>query len=132
MRVLCCASDAQLCVRCLMRTRDPSCQLGILQVLADSTSHVHMPEHATAVVYHSTVEPYHGRMMRGLFKTALRALPTKREMLQRLAPSGTTVGAPPPEQLVAELKRCVHVTSRVIAVLRGMLKDLDLSDSRQI
>lgn len=116
----------------LWATRMQAFWLGILTVLADSSSHVHMPEHATEVVYHTTVEPYHGRIMRGLFKTALRALPSKKEMLYRLAPDGAEVGAPPPEHLVADLKRCVHVTSRVIAVLRGMLKELDLSDSRQI
>uniref|UniRef100_A0A7S4K9L3 Glycolipid transfer protein domain-containing protein n=2 Tax=Prymnesium polylepis TaxID=72548 RepID=A0A7S4K9L3_9EUKA len=116
----------------LWATRMQAFWLGILEELADITSHVHMPEHATAVVYKTTVEPYHGRIMRGLFKTALRALPSKSEMLHRLAPDGAAVGTPPPEHLVADLKRCVQVTSRVIAVLRAMLKELGLSDSRQI
>jgi len=116
----------------LWATRMQAFWLGILEVLADGSSRVHMPAHATSVVYKTTVEPYHGRVMRGLFKTALRALPSKDEMLHRLAPAGEVAGAPPPELLVADLKRCVRVTSRVIAVLRGMLHELDLNDDHQV
>jgi len=119
----------------LWATRMQAFWLGILRVLADGgMAKVHMPSHATSI-YRSTVEPYHGILLRGVFKTALQALPSRSEMLRRLALGSNTDGTPPPEQLAKlgrELRRCADVTARTVAVLRGMLADLSLTDEQKV
>jgi len=109
--------------------------LGMLHVLADNgQSHVHMPTYATDVVYRSTVEPFHGMLVRGVFKTAIKAMPSHSELLRRLA-LGSAAGTPTPEQLARlsrALKRCIEVTTRVGASLRGMLDDLSLNDEQKV
>jgi hypothetical protein len=120
----------------LWATRMQSFWLEMLRVLADNAkANVHMPTYAASEVYRRDVEPYHGFLLRNIFKTALQALPSRSEMIRRLALGGNTPGTPPPEQIERlrhDLKRCVDVTSRVVASLRGMLADLSLHDDQKV
>lgn len=103
--------------------------LGILRVLADSGpgGQVDMPSHATNVVYAHWIEPYHGLFMRTTFRTALRALPHRDEMLRRFATGGHAL-----DLLVADCRRCVDVTAEVISTIHATLDELALHDEQKV
>jgi len=136
----------------LWSTRMIEFWLGMVQVLADplrlhssSSSSTDLPAHASNVVYATTIEPFHGFLLRSTFRAALRALPSREEMLRRLAgrgaksaAGGAKEGAKAAEEaealapLLDDCKRCSAVTARVVATLRGMLEELQLHDEQQV
>jgi hypothetical protein len=123
----------------LWATRMLGFWLGILRVLADPGpgGKVNMAQHATDVIYAHWVEPFHGFFLRSTFRAGMRALPTRDDMLRRLALGGSKQKrAPPTEQemaaLVSDCKRCVDTTTRVIATLRATLDDLGLKDTQKV
>jgi hypothetical protein len=123
----------------LWATRMLGFWLGILRVLADAGpgGKVNMAHHATEVIYAHWVEPFHGFLLRSTFRAGLRALPTRDDMLRRLAVgSSKQKKGPPTEQeiaaLVKDCRRCVDTTTRVIAALRATLEDIGLEDNQKV
>mmetsp|Transcript_13350 Transcript_13350/g.40471 ORF Transcript_13350/g.40471 Transcript_13350/m.40471 type:complete len:286 (+) Transcript_13350:43-900(+) len=122
----------------LWSTRMLGFWLGILRVLADAGpgGQVNMPHHATEVVYAHWVEPFHSFLLRSTFRASLRALPAREDMLVRLAGGRARRKGPPTADdiaaLVADCKRCVETTTRVIANLRATLDEIGLQDTQKV
>jgi len=112
--------------------------LGILRVLADDGpgGDVNMPHHATEVVYAHWVEPFHNWFLRSTFRAGLRALPSRGDMLRRLAAGSVTHGGPATAEemaaLVADCRRCVETTTKVIATIQAALEEIGLHDTQKV
>jgi len=101
--------------------------------------------------YEAEVEPYHGFLLRRTFRTALRALPSRAEML------GNMAMAPPPDSAArwpaweasvaagasltpdermaachAELRECSEHTKRITDLVQAQLDELGLRDDRRL
>ena len=103
--------------------------------------------------YAAELEPYHGFIFKTTFRTALRALPSRAEMLGNMAlmPSATMEldtcwegweasaaageGLTPEERMAAclvELRECSDVTKRVTNMVQAHLDELGLRDDRKL
>jgi len=103
--------------------------------------------------YAAELEPYHGFIIRNTFRTALRALPSRKEMLGNMAAMPTNSMAlddawagwkdsaaageelTPEERMAAclvELRECSDVTKRVSDVVQKELDELGLRDDRKL
>jgi len=101
--------------------------------------------------YEEEVEPYHGFMLRNTFRTALRALPSRKTMLGNMAmvppPDAAPVwpaweaaiaageGLTPDERMAAclvELRECSDATKRVTDLVQAQLDALGLRDDRKL
>ena len=103
--------------------------------------------------YAAELEPYHGFIFKNTFRPALRALPSRQDMLGNMAlmPSGnmgldtrwegwerSTVageGLTPEERMaacLAELKECSEATKRVTNLVQAQLDELGLRDDRKL
>ena len=103
--------------------------------------------------YAAELEPYHGFILRNTFRTALRALPSRKEMLGNMASAPTDSmalgatwpewkdsaaageGLSPEERMAAclvELRECSDATKRVSDVVQAQLDELGLRDDRKL
>jgi hypothetical protein len=103
--------------------------------------------------YENELEPYHAFIFKNTFRTGLRALPSRKEMLGKMAlmPSasmgldtcweGWEASAEagedltPDERMAAclvELRECSDVTKRVTNIVQAVLDDLELRDDRKL
>jgi len=89
--------------------------------------------------YETFVEPYHGWLLRKTFRTAIRALPERPFLLERMsmppdqaaAPDGATEGRI--SRCVVDLSECLEATHCVIEhVKRVMSEELRLADDRRL
>ena len=103
--------------------------------------------------YAAELEPYHGFIFKKTFRTALRALPSRSEMLGNMAqaPSASMAldtrwegwedsaaageGLTPDERMAAcliELRDCSDATKRVTNMVQAQLDELGLRDDRKL
>ena len=103
--------------------------------------------------YENELEPYHAFIFKNTFRTGLRALPSRKEMLGKMAlmPSasmgldtcweGWEASAEagedltPDERMAAclvELRECSDATKRVTNIVQAVLDDLELRDDRKL
>ena len=103
--------------------------------------------------YAAELEPYHGFLFKRTFRTALRALPSRAEMLGNMAltPSASMgldtrwqgwedsaaagEGLTPDERMAAclvELRECSEATKRVTNMVQAQLDELGLRDDRKL
>ena len=103
--------------------------------------------------YENELEPYHAFIFKNTFRTGLRALPSRKEMLGKmaLAPSKSMgletcwegwedsaeagKDLTPDERMAAclvELRECSDVTKRVTNIVQALLDDLELRDDRKL
>ena len=99
------------------------------------------------------MEPYHGFILRNTFRTALRVLPSRDEMLGNMAMAPTPESGAPAvwpeweasvaagegltadERMTAclvELRECTEATKRVTDVVQAQLDELGLRDDRKL
>lgn len=103
--------------------------------------------------YAAELEPYHGFLFKNTFRTALRALPSRNEMLGNMAlmpaesmglgtrwegwedSAAAGEGLTPEERMAAclvELRECSDATKRVTNLVQAQLDEFGLRDDRKL
>lgn len=125
-------------------------------IVADGFADQSNAEPSTAFglrAYAAELEPYHGFLLKNTFRTGLRALPSRKEMLgnMALAPAAGMAletswpewedsarageSLTPEERMAAclvELRECSEATKRVTDAVQAQLDDFGLRDDRKL
>mmetsp|Transcript_19061 Transcript_19061/g.41195 ORF Transcript_19061/g.41195 Transcript_19061/m.41195 type:complete len:222 (+) Transcript_19061:324-989(+) len=121
-------ADPSAAIALLWMRRTLMFQNAVIQGAVDNSGSL---QSIARAAYSAQLEQFHGWLLKNTFMMALNGMPSRDELIQRLAPN---VKQPMEREnlCVQEMRECVSVTQQIIRIMCSLFDELDLEDIRKV